>query len=522
MRLVAQDQRGVTALAFAVMALGIIGFVGFAAETGSWYMTRRSTQNAADSAAMSAAMSQTYVISYGADQSSVNDTATGQEAANGYASGATSLGTVQLSAPVSTAVIWPQNCSGGACVTPQDVPVSKIAITVQEAMTQTFSFLFGASAARVGATSSAVVVPSGNACVLALSGTLTVSGAVSSNTCGLASNAVNMLGIDFQNPGGALPAITTVGDCPRCDEMVNHTDVPPSPHHPPTIDPYVVGAPGYGNSALMQADYAATTLTMPWQTTPGVACADPMTDDVFGPAVPASSFTLIYLHSFGALVHGVPFNKVYCKDLDLSTPPPAGTLHYVVEVDTGAYFFANKASIKVPDGSEIICIFCSSNGGNGTSFVFTDATPDSSVPPGILPNALTITNGAAVALVAQQANAIDLTLLGDQQLAGVLFFSTSPPATARGASIDLGSNIDLASVNTSNPGGNLFPITGAIYFPNAPVSFGATGSVLSPCTSVIAASITLADQTRLNSGACGSSFNFLLPAMQTARLVPNG
>src|SRR5580658_1563754 len=50
------DRRGVSALVFALSALVIIGFVGFATEAGVWYEVRRTAQGAADAAAIAGAL----------------------------------------------------------------------------------------------------------------------------------------------------------------------------------------------------------------------------------------------------------------------------------------------------------------------------------------------------------------------------------------------------------------------------------------------------------------------------------
>src|ERR1044072_8611490 len=49
------DRKGGAAVLFAVSLSGIIGFAGLGTEVGSWYLTKRSMQSAADSAATTAA-----------------------------------------------------------------------------------------------------------------------------------------------------------------------------------------------------------------------------------------------------------------------------------------------------------------------------------------------------------------------------------------------------------------------------------------------------------------------------------
>jgi hypothetical protein len=50
-----RDSRGAVSPIFALLLIPLIGVLGFATETGSWYYTQRSMQNAADTAALAAA-----------------------------------------------------------------------------------------------------------------------------------------------------------------------------------------------------------------------------------------------------------------------------------------------------------------------------------------------------------------------------------------------------------------------------------------------------------------------------------
>src|SRR6516165_3967161 len=56
MRNLLRCRRGSTAFVTVVALVPLIGFVALGAEAGSWYVTKRHAQNAADSAAMSGAL----------------------------------------------------------------------------------------------------------------------------------------------------------------------------------------------------------------------------------------------------------------------------------------------------------------------------------------------------------------------------------------------------------------------------------------------------------------------------------
>jgi len=67
-RSIISDRKGGAAVLFAVSLSGIIGFAGLGTEVGSWYLTKRTMQSAADSAATTAAANLARNISASSDQ----------------------------------------------------------------------------------------------------------------------------------------------------------------------------------------------------------------------------------------------------------------------------------------------------------------------------------------------------------------------------------------------------------------------------------------------------------------------
>src|SRR3954462_4950946 len=56
LRLLWRDRSAVTAIAFGLSLTVVIGMVGLGTEAGTWYLTRRNAQNAADPAAYAGAV----------------------------------------------------------------------------------------------------------------------------------------------------------------------------------------------------------------------------------------------------------------------------------------------------------------------------------------------------------------------------------------------------------------------------------------------------------------------------------
>ncbi len=181
-----------------------MGCVALGTEVGMWYLMRRAAQGAADASAIAGALAANVAADPVAAAQTVATT-------NGFTAGATtSLGTVQpvvVNNPPSTGTH-----TGTA---------TAVEVYVSEAITPLISALFTNSGTgpTVGARSVAVVEPVGTACALSLTGDMTISGTVTFNNCGPASNATDSTAINVTGLLAAL-TLTAVGD---------YAGIPPSP-----------------------------------------------------------------------------------------------------------------------------------------------------------------------------------------------------------------------------------------------------------------------------------------------------
>lgn len=267
-----RDRHGATALAFAASALVVMGCVALGTEVGMWYLMRRAAQGAADASAIAGALAANVAADPVAAAQTVATT-------NGFTAGATtSLGTVQpvvVNNPPSTGTH-----TGTA---------TAVEVYVSEAITPLISALFTNSGTgpTVGARSVAVVEPVGTACALSLTGDMTISGTVTFNNCGPASNATDSTAINVTGLLAAL-TLTAVGD---------YAGIPPSPpltrpaalYHPPTPDPYAglasASLPTFSACAPLPApdptshNIGIPTPLAPYETNP-VAYCDPQIDGI--------------------------------------------------------------------------------------------------------------------------------------------------------------------------------------------------------------------------------------------------
>lgn len=443
-RNLARDRRGASAVVFAGTLLAIMGFVGLATEGSSWYLGRRAIQNAADAAANAGALA----AIYGGNPTSA---ATDVAARNGFPSG----GDVTIGVNVT-----PGGSNSG----------SKVQVNVQKTISPLIASLFGVNAPTVGAVATAQVQEIGKACVLALTGSVSVAGLSTSFGCAFASNSSAATAISVT---GTLQAdtVTAVGGC--CGTGNLTTRRPASPYHPPTVNPF----------ATVGSDLPAPG---------GLACQ----------AYPAPA-------PVGALGYGIllaPYSagspKAYCADLTINTAAtPAssctstlgaagGSTNCPVYVPAGTYIFKG-ASLTIAGGT-VTPDYCAVKCGpdvNGTSFAFLKDTSTSTT------GTLTITGGK-VTLLAQLTNALF------PSMNGILFYGVG------------GATATIAQLNASG----VQPIGGGIYFPNATILH--TGNKQSPssCIVLVGASVTLYSNSNVIRTSC-PNYGTTLASIQGSRLV---
>ena len=187
------DRRGGTAALIAVTVALLIGMAGLAIDAGTWYLTFRNAETAADLAAMAGATAASQGRSATA---AATDTAT----RNGFVAGSQIAVTVN-SPPQSGAQ------AGNAAA---------VEVIVTQSPTLNFARLFLASAPTIRSRAVAAATPDDPVCVLALAGGLDLGGNKTSSGTGCA------LGADAASAGiqvtGAVRAhsLYTTGDCSGC------------------------------------------------------------------------------------------------------------------------------------------------------------------------------------------------------------------------------------------------------------------------------------------------------------------
>ena len=103
------DRRGATAVLFGISATVVIGMVGLGTEGGTWYLTKRDAQNAADTAAYAGATRLAFAqgqlaAALGSAQSQARTAATETSTRNGFTSGQASTTVTPNTPPTSGAM----------------------------------------------------------------------------------------------------------------------------------------------------------------------------------------------------------------------------------------------------------------------------------------------------------------------------------------------------------------------------------------------------------------------------------
>ena len=306
-RRLSADRRGVTAVMFAVAALAVLGFVGLAAEGGTWYLEKRHGQNAADAAATAGALAIANNPITGA-----STTLTRSELASPSAlAAATATGANYTSSNVGITV---GTFSGGTFTANS----SGTAVAVQANVTTTLSPQFSAAFLSqtqipISETAVAMVAADSPACVLAGSsqagaGVGSVefddTAIVTASGCSVASNGLSSAAITLDS-GASVSAQSLVssGECSGC--------APPPPlitYQPQTLDPfantiYTTASLSTKNSPLTIAQCNslgnASTVPVPWGTAPHQINCDGLSST--GSAVNLAAGTYIFYSSASRL-----------------------------------------------------------------------------------------------------------------------------------------------------------------------------------------------------------------------------
>ncbi|MFO1036218.1 MAG: pilus assembly protein TadG-related protein [Geminicoccaceae bacterium] len=197
------DRRGATALIFAVSAMAFFGLVGLGTEAGTWYLARRSAQNAADAAALAGAV---------AIQQSNDIAATAADLAtqNGFTTGGST--TVTVRHPPTT----------GTHIGNQ----SAVEVEVAQVQPRYLSALFLTTSPTVSARAVGMLQNRSVACLVALSGSVTIQNSSSFNaaSCAVASNANMTAAINIPQSNSSVTAdkMIAAGTCSGCNRAIVH------------------------------------------------------------------------------------------------------------------------------------------------------------------------------------------------------------------------------------------------------------------------------------------------------------
>ena len=227
-------RNGATAITFGAMATVLVGFAGVAVEGGSWYVTRRAAQTAADTAAQAGAVAVAFNRPAAAAAQETS-------ARNGFTNGTSGTSVTVHHPPRS-----------GAYVGDADA----VEVVVRRHTPVHFARLFTPSRTEIAAraVARAVTMGGGVACILALGEydgqfvqevDLSVGGnaSVTATNCSLASNT------SFRQFGNARLSAFTVAAVGTIT-MGNPNNVfltrPPSAYQPPVRDRFAPDVPGTG------------------------------------------------------------------------------------------------------------------------------------------------------------------------------------------------------------------------------------------------------------------------------------
>lgn len=469
-----RDRRGATAVVFALTAVAVVGMAGLGTEGGSWYLTRRDAQNAADPAAYAGAVR--LALAQGTLGLPLAPGARGQAQTAAVSVATANLFTTGTNATVVTVNTPP-------ATGPNTGNATAVEVIIDRTRTRQISGLFLASNPTIRVRGVAALVQNGSACLLALPGfgTGTVTGqllaggnsTVTAPQCILASNSARGDAVAITGSSSVTAqSITTPGGCTGCTAAT--LSQPATPFSPPTVNPLA-----YLNSKVLPTFNNGSCYSSP-----------------------------VYNPGGGVIPGGIPNN---INNSMVIPPPPTGralcglkvNAGAVVTLNPGVYYFYNSSFVA--SGGTIQCRVATSpptangapcTGGRGVTIVFTGSPGQIGGPD--------INGNATVVLSAPNAaNA------SDPDYAGILFFR-DPRATG-------GNGQGNPAVNINGGAGT--SLTGAMYFPNSYVKFNGNADVNS-CNLLVGGTVEMTGNMGLRIDQCASlGFGNLVPTVQIVRLV---
>jgi|GEM_PF-1107944 len=478
------DRRGATAAFFGIAATTVIGFAALATEVGRWYDIRRDLQNTADLAAIagakrfSVATNTLAPLQNGIDaQAQARVAAIDAASRNGH-----TITNADITFPSLTYTV-------NGTPTPPPLSVTAISVTVTRNENKLLTRLFPPSTTTqpITATGVAGLIRSGNACILALEGGLTMGGStnIQAPGCVIASNRLGSGSINVNgNPTVVAASLESVGTCTGCtSNRISLTNGVFSTSG--VADPY---------ANLANVSLPADMSTM----SPPVFTGTPPT---WTPATMRNS-TALQTNS------GAGDYYVFGTDIDIGNNSTN-----VIDLKPGTYYFRNGAGLRMRSGI-LTCSTCVqppvqpttpgstqlSIAGSGVTLVFlgVNSTINNTAEPGNVD----ITAGAQLTLKAPSTG----------PYAGMLLYRQAPTTSQIG-----GGN---GSQEVSIQGNSNSNIAGAIYVPRADVDWRGNASLArAGCLVVVGGAIDSGGNSAFGAGRCDDLRVGLVPRTQVYRLL---
>jgi Flp pilus assembly protein TadG len=390
------DCSGASAVVFALLLSGLVGFAGLGTEVGGWYLSKRTMQGAADAAAFSAATAK----AQGAPSAAYGSEASSIAAGFGYVD-ATDGVTVTLNSPPLSGNYTSDN--------------SAVEVIVSQPRPLLLSGLFLTSPPTVLARAVATLSVAGTGCVLALDqGNVT----------------------DFSSNGN------TVLNLNSCSMYVNS----------PNSDALNLVGQAQINawSAFVSGGY---------QTSGGAELNT----------------------THGTFTHAAPANDPYAN---VATPQPSGNQGSIGK--SGSYTPGTYSGISLTSGQ-------TANLAPGV-YVIDSGSID-------LHGGATLTGDGVTIVLTSSGNTY-----GTVTIRGGSTVNLTAPTSGDTAGIAIMQDRNAPqSASDSFAGGTGQNITGAIYFPNQPVTFsGGTSTGGAACTQLIALTITFNGNANFNNNCAGT------------------
>jgi hypothetical protein len=547
------NKRGVTGAIFAITTAILIGAAALATEAALWYLGREQAYGVADAAALAGAVAS----ANGGDAESAAIAVAGM---NGFGSTQSNNQGAIAGAAGSTVTVVPFNTSVFG--------PSATEVTINVDFPTFLASLFHAADINVGVQAAAAVFSPGKACLLSLTGDLTLAMGVDGTygqRCYFASNATDTTAVNVGSSVNLFTrGITTTGDCDGClgaptvDPLwgesnpggTSEYDRPTAAHQLPTINPLaglvlsmastyptsgqiLCPAPSTTGPTILvyndptvvldstthcpSAPTAVTIIGIMEPTQPDAATQpDTVVSSACGPPPPPSGFTCAYYNmditlvsSSSSVLSSLPSAVLS----SLPSPVPAQ-----VTLQPGAYLLLN-ASLNIGSGTSVICSD-PSNSNNGC----TPPTGVTVVQAGVSgattkdPGNLYIDPAASVSMPA--SGTADYPSPSSGLLDDVLFFRDPTNLLADSAqapSVIIAGNAAIPASSTVSPpfSGWGPPFEGIMYFP--PPTNGTTnvwyagnaasspGGIRPVCSFIIAGTLNIGYPP----GVTGSAGNFV-------------